>query len=297
MIGKFGNSIESFYEENIIEYIKTKYGHVIKENSQLKKAYVRKDYRDTVANFRNGKPSIVRNFADNTETSKKIYYYDQNGKPTKITWLDSQGIISNTEFEKDKITIKRPKRDYYSKNLTTTITKGENQPYGANLSIINEIQFEEGTTRRYFKDGNLIYKDKTIGHTIDKDCRVLGDYSFERVAKEGGFDTRVVYDYRQNPSPKGTVERVYQSGARDRLLSGDSFNDSSMEMEQLGRNGETLGFIKSEYQSQDSAHHVCHGIVNRTDNVKITSFDAGHNPISSFNTTNSYSDWSNYDWD
>ena len=162
--------------------------------------------------------------------------------------------------------------------------------------MIKTTDMGMGSQSRYFKDGKIIYEERTTSLPISKDSK-CGYPPHSRVRQEGDCVTKEVFDYRENPNPQGVLERVYDSGARDRLISGEGFGSSSMELQQLDSNGNTIGYIKSEFLGETSSQPLGHGIVNRTDRVLVTNFDADHQTVYSYQTDNNYSDWSRYDWD
>ena len=144
--------------------------------------------------------------------------------------------------------------------------------------------------KKFYKDGKLIVEEKPEYSYFG-----LSDYGYGGYERGGKWERINVTDYR-NGEPQRTSRRIYEDGKEDILLSGREFGAPTMEIEYRDANGNTTGYLSSEFLSEYSRYDQSHGIKSCTDNVLITEYDKNHVPTKSYHSQNSHSDYSNYDW-
>lgn len=212
-------------------------------------------------------------------TSKK-YVYNAENKLSDIEKY-SYGHVSHLDPQKDGF-------QYIKKeavNLKEKRIKAINR-FGADKCVSDKYG-----TKIYFKDGKKYVTEKTDmayntnGLYSPSDLQIKKDGITYRQVETTFHDTGLVQK-----------ERVYSTGEKDVLLNGE-FSSSDYYVKRLNKNGETTGFIKSSYISEQGRNWEPHGVQSVTNRIKIEEFDANGVPIKSYNTVHNSSDYSRYDWD
>jgi len=217
--------------ENVTEFFKNNNGHIIKENSNLKKAFIEKGNRENIiANFKDGKPISSLRYKMGAQEKKELLStktYYANGKIHEIKTADKKIVFAKEKgtfpYNSDAIEIKfeeylGPKNIIYMK---------DGKPVG-----LKDIEFNQDYVPYIRTQGDLKYAKHITTYAFDEKNPA------ERVGKEIFGGKRIEEKY------------LYPNGTSDIVKEGyiSSYKPvCDIELEHINPQGKTTGFSRVEF--------------------------------------------------
>lgn len=250
--GKIKKVVTDF-GDRVKELEKVPNGHTIKENGKLEKSF-RKDSKNDVLRVsyydEEGKLDAIKSTGARADYPLKKYLYNAEGKVKQIDSYDETGrLCKRVEYYPHGAskTFLSPGQKNEKIIKETKVKEDGALPYEADKSVRNGLEYD-ACTIAYVKDGAEIITEKYT--PVQPTETVRGDYAFSHIRKDAGSYYRglIIEDHRTG---KNRYEVVYETGARDVLLSGN-YNSSDMEVQFLNPDGDVSGYFKRMFLKEDS---------------------------------------------
>lgn len=237
-------SIQTKVGDTITDFIKTKNGHVIKENGIITKTFSNGKHVNIIADFKNGKPIESKKYWDEKLRGIKKYSYDENEKLSQLeTFRD--GCFDEPYFKTkytpngSSITTKKDGRHGEGTVIREIKTKKDSPlQYDADVSV---SKFNRaGSKTKYLKDGKKIIEE------TENYSSVYGNYGNP---KSVGLQPNIHHlpcryiDVLDNKTGEITHKRIYANGAYDIDKTSRSFQTGS-KIEHFDSDGKRTGFSK-----------------------------------------------------